>query len=39
MTVKPHAYIRDEALRAIYSNTQIDFSGWSARYRRAAEKP
>ena len=26
MTVKPHAYVRDEALRAIYSNSTIDFS-------------
>jgi len=26
MTVKPHAYVRDEALRAIYSNTRVDFS-------------
>jgi len=26
MTVKPHAYVRDEALRAIYSNTQVDFA-------------
>ncbi|MDR6869125.1 hypothetical protein J2Y55_000118 [Bosea sp. BE125] len=26
MTVKPHPFVRDEALRAIYSNTQIDFS-------------
>lgn len=26
MTVKPHAYVRDEALRAIYSNGRVDFS-------------
>lgn len=26
MTVKPHAYVRDEALRAIYSNGKVDFS-------------
>lgn len=26
MTVKPHAYVRDEALRAIYSNAKVDFS-------------
>ena len=26
MTVKPHAYVRDEALRAIYSNSKVDFS-------------
>jgi len=24
--VKPHPYVRDEALRAIYSNTTVDFS-------------
>jgi hypothetical protein len=26
MSVKPHPYVRDEALRAIYSNTKVDFS-------------
>ena len=26
MTVKPHAYVRDEALRAIYSNAKVDFA-------------
>lgn len=26
MTVKPHPYVRDEALRAIYSNGTIDFA-------------
>ncbi|MBX9873269.1 MAG: hypothetical protein Q8R85_05025 [Bosea sp. (in: a-proteobacteria)] len=26
MTVKPHPYVRDEALRAIYSNGKVDFS-------------
>jgi hypothetical protein len=26
MSVKPNAYISDEALRAIYSNTKIDFA-------------
>lgn len=26
MTVKPHAFVSDEALRAIYSNTKVDFS-------------
>ena len=26
MTVKTHAYVRDEALRAIYSNDRVDFS-------------
>ncbi|HEV7257046.1 MAG TPA: hypothetical protein VGN82_04625 [Bosea sp. (in: a-proteobacteria)] len=26
MTVKPHPYVRDEALRAIYSNANVDFS-------------
>ncbi|MDP3256837.1 MAG: hypothetical protein Q8S58_13020 [Bosea sp. (in: a-proteobacteria)] len=26
MTVKPHPYVRDEALRAIYSNGNVDFS-------------
>ena len=26
MTVKPHAYVRDGALRAIYSNGKVDFS-------------
>ena len=26
MTVKPHPYVRDEALRTIYSNTKVDFT-------------
>ncbi|MFA6031947.1 MAG: hypothetical protein WC889_03490 [Myxococcota bacterium] len=26
MTVKPHAFISDEAIRAIYSNAKVDFS-------------
>ncbi|AMJ62652.1 hypothetical protein [Bosea sp. PAMC 26642] len=26
MTVQPHPYVRDEALRAIYSNAKVDFS-------------
>ncbi len=26
MTVKPHAFVTDEALRAIYSNSKVDFS-------------
>ncbi|RDJ27424.1 hypothetical protein DWF00_10730 [Bosea caraganae] len=26
VTVRPHAYINDEAIRAIYSNAKVDFS-------------
>lgn len=26
MTVKPHAFVSDEAIRAIYSNAKVDFS-------------